>query len=438
MIRKKLVVVVLCAIGLFGCSNQWLDDYRLDPNRPSEVSMQVLLPAIQANYAMVQGDVLARASAEWMQHMTSQIRTAYEYNYDRTWNNAYAGGLYDLKLLREQALALDAPAYAGIADIMTALYMGLLVDHFGDVPFTQALSGSQNLKPGYDSGAVVYDSIFSLLSRGKEQLLRSSAMVPGGDDLMLQGDLGAWAAVADGLVARNLNHLSELPAYDAAAVIAACDSALGVGVDFQIGFEEEINQNPWYQFTVIDRVGYFTQEGFLHSRMDSTADPRVAFYRSSDLWSIPSLGAATADLPVLTTFELEFIKAEAQFRSGDLAGARGSMEQGIAANMSYLGVASDSAQLYIDSLPGATTLELIMEEKYISMFTQGESWTDWRRTGYPALSADPLWYLTEIPRRMPYPESEYLYNNQQVPMPEDATFEERYGISGEYRIFWDK
>ena len=88
MIRKKLVVAVLSAIGLFGCSNQWLDDYRLDPNRPSEVSMQVLLPAIQANYAMVQGDVLARASAEWMQHMTSQIRTAFEYNYDRTWNNA--------------------------------------------------------------------------------------------------------------------------------------------------------------------------------------------------------------------------------------------------------------------------------------------------------------------------------------------------------------
>ena len=109
--------------------------------------MQVLLPAIQANYAMVQGDVLARASAEWMQHMTSQIRTAYEYNYDRTWNNAYAGGLYDLKLLRQQSIALDAPAYTGIADIMTALYMGLLVDHCGDVPFSEALAGSEDLKP---------------------------------------------------------------------------------------------------------------------------------------------------------------------------------------------------------------------------------------------------------------------------------------------------
>ena len=76
-----------------------------------------------------------------------------------------------------------------------------------------------------------------------------------------------------------------------------------------------------------------------------------------------------------------------------------------------------------------------MEEKYISMFTQGESWTDWRRTGYPTLSADPLWYLTEIPRRMPYPESEYLYNNQQVPMPEDATFDERYGISVSIEFF---
>ena len=45
------------------------------------------------------------------------------------------------------------------------------------------LAAVKILKPGYDSGAVVYDSIFSLLSRGKEQLLQSSAMVPGDDDL---------------------------------------------------------------------------------------------------------------------------------------------------------------------------------------------------------------------------------------------------------------
>ena len=208
------------------------------------------------------------------------------------------GWIVRSKLLREQAIALDAPAYAGIADIMTALYMGLLVDHFGDVPFTQALSGSQNLKPGYDSGAVVYDSIFSLLSRGKEQLLQSSAMVPGDDDLMLQGDLSAWAAVADGLVARNLNHLSELPAYDAAAVIAACDSALGVGVDFQIGFEEEINQilgtsSPLLTAWAILPKRIFAQQDGFHR------GSKIAFYRSSDLWSIPSLGAATAVFPCL-------------------------------------------------------------------------------------------------------------------------------------------
>ena len=39
-----------------------------------------------------------------------------------------------------------------------------------------------------------------------------------------------------------LKPLERAACHDAAAVIAACDSALGVGVDFQIGFEEEINQ----------------------------------------------------------------------------------------------------------------------------------------------------------------------------------------------------
>ena len=57
--------------------------------------MQVLLPAIQAVMRWYRAmcwpcECGMDAAYDW------QIRTAFEYNYDRTWNNAYAGGLYDL------------------------------------------------------------------------------------------------------------------------------------------------------------------------------------------------------------------------------------------------------------------------------------------------------------------------------------------------------
>ena len=48
-----------------------------------------------------------------------------------------------------------------------------------------------------------------------------------------------------------------------------------------------------------------------------------------------------------------------------------------------------------------------MTQKYIAMYNQSESWTDWRRTAFPKLTAVTG---TEIPRRWLYPQSERLYN----------------------------
>ena len=62
------------------------------------------------------------------------------------------------------------------------------------------------------------------------------------------------------------------------------------------------------------------------------------------------------------------------------------------------------------------TLDKIMEHKYRASFTSIESFTDWRRTGIPALTAVPNNTTGGvIPRRLPYPQSERLYNASNVP-----------------------
>jgi len=45
---KSLLIVAVAAIGFTACSDTWLEDYKLDQNRPSEVTMAVLLPSAQA------------------------------------------------------------------------------------------------------------------------------------------------------------------------------------------------------------------------------------------------------------------------------------------------------------------------------------------------------------------------------------------------------
>ena len=442
---KSLAILAVAAVGFTACSDAWLEDYKLDQNRPSDVSMEVLLPSAQAAYGMTQGDVLPRLTSIFMQQMTGTDRQSLAHNryaqigegdFNTPWNNSYAGGLYDLKLIEDKAEAAGASAYVGVAKIMTAMYLGVLTDHFGDIPYTDALQGADNLKATFDSQADIYNTIFTLLSEGKDALAQPSSVTPGGDDLIHGGDLAAWAATADGLRARHLNHLSKTSQYNAADVIAACDDALNAGVYCSIGFEEALNQNPWYQFTVIDRAGYISQFGTMYDMMEASLDPRINLYRSADSLTMPAYGDATSALPIVTPFEIMFVKAEAQL-AGSPSDARATLEAAIESHMTWLGVDAGDIATYVAALPATTDLELIMNEKYVAMFSSSESWTDWRRTGFPTLSAPADANLSGLPRRMPYPEGEYLYNGDNVPMPLTSTPDDKFGVTTTYRLWWD-
>ena len=442
---KSLAILAVAAVGFTACSDAWLEDYKLDQNRPSDVSMEVLLPSAQAAYGMTQGDVLPRLTSIFMQQMTGTDRQSLAHNryaqigegdFNTPWNNSYAGGLYDLKLIEDKAEAAGASAYVGVAKIMTAMYLGVLTDHFGDIPYTDALQGADNLKATFDSQADIYTAIFTLLSEGKDALAQPSSVTPGGDDLIHGGDLAAWAATADGLRARHLNHLSKTSQYNAANVIAACDDALNAGVYCTIGFEAALNQNPWYQFTVIDRAGYISQFGTMYDMMEASSDPRINLYRSADSLTMPAYGDATSALPIVTPFEIMFVKAEAQL-AGSASDARATLEAAIESHMTWLGVDAGDIATYVAALPATTDLELIMNEKYVAMFSSSESWTDWRRTGFPTLSAPADANLSGLPRRMPYPEGEYLYNADNVPMPLTSTPDDKFGVTTTYRLWCD-
>jgi hypothetical protein len=60
-------------------------------------------------------------------------------------------------------------------------------------------------------------------------------------------------------------------------------------------------------------------------------------------------------------------------------------------------------------------LERIMLQKYLAMFASIESWTDYRRTGYPVLTPNEGGDHNQnpggaVPRRFAYPQTERLYN----------------------------
>ena len=132
-----------------------------------------------------------------------------------------------------------------------------------------------------------------------------------------------------------------------------------------------------------------------------------------------------------------YILAEAQLASGDASAARASLEAAIQSNMDHVGVDAAASAAYIAALPATTDLELIMNEKYVAMYTHVEAWTDWRRTGYPRFLLLQMRICRPSHVVCPILRGEYLYNAANVPMPLSATPDEKFGASSTYRLWWD-
>ena len=425
--KQYFLVPLLILFATTSACNHW-DDLNTDPDNPRTVPNKLLLPSTQAGFAyMLSGD-LTRIAGIINQHYVGVNRCGamniYIFepkDFDNMWRfSLYGGPLNDLQIIINQAEAEGNFAYLGIAKIMTAMILGVATDIFGDIPYSEALQGADNLQPSYDSQQSIYASINRLLTEGIEDLKQPSDLLPTSDDLLFGGDLTRWQRLANGLKARMAIHQSKLNPQEAAtnALAAISDSALTSNADNAlVHFDEEATAaNPLSQF--ITQRADLNYDGKVSNLLNDNDDPRFmvffkAIFDTNDEVAYHTLGdvfaASSAAVPLFTYFEQKFIEAEAiKIQRGS---ARETYLAAIAASMEYAGVDGTD---YIASLPdGEPSMEDIMTQKYIAMFTQaGESWTDWRRTGFPILQPT---NGIEIPRRFLYPQTEYDFNKDAVP-----------------------
>ena len=99
-------------------------------------------------------------------------------------------------------------------------------------------------------------------------------------------------------------------------------------------------------------------------------------------------------IALITTEELMFIKAEAQYWAGDKTGAYNTTVEATTKNLERYGVVESAltsnnakkqyARFFSIKLPGAAafTLADLMQQKYVAMYLQPEQWTDLRRYNY--------------------------------------------------------
>jgi len=388
-------------------------------------------------------------------NQSSPTDTYDEVDFSSRWANLY-GTMTDSYDLIRFSKEINANNHEAIGKLMMAMNLGLAADSWASVPYSAGFTG-EIIQPPYDPADQVYNTVLNLIDESIQLINSGSdAGVPASDkDLIYAGDMDLWLKLAYGLKARYLNHFSKQSSYDAAAVLAATAQGLEEnGEDAQLTFFDV--RNPWAQAArnndnllldgwlseqIIDAMNG-TTFGVFDPRLPLITEPfeenenlvfrgtRNGEGRRGDgtvqeeVYLETTGFYSTDDAPLLlfTFSEQKFIEAEAAFRSGDKDRALAAFMTGIRSNMEKIGVSEDAISQYLqDRYPDLTaselTLQQIMDEKYVALFLQPETWNDARRFDYQytGFTMPVNSNLNDFIRRLEYPDTEKSRNGSNVP-----------------------
>jgi hypothetical protein len=243
MRKVKNIIIAFLAIMFMGCSNYL--DINTDPINPSEVEIDKMLPGIQREASDVfafRFSSIANVCAVYVHQLTTresfdayQVRGG-DYSMRTSWQATYIETLADIEVLLVEAEEANNKAYSGIAKIFKAYIYSLLVDAWGEIPFSEAISdiNSPNFEAKFDDDQEIYTSVFALLDEGIADLNDEEAenlIEPGNDDLIYNGDLEKWEKAANTIKLKLYNQVRNTSLWDLAAVKALLNSDMLIGAD---------------------------------------------------------------------------------------------------------------------------------------------------------------------------------------------------------------
>ena len=388
-----------------------------DPNRPTTATTAQLFVGVQAGtWALLQSDMV-RVTNMWAQQLLGtnlQYVDIYNYGVSEDVTNGFQAGLYtggglvDIRKVESQALASNDTLFHGIALVMEALIMGTGADLFGNLTYTQALTGVQN--PSLTPQMAIYDSVQTLLSRAIVEMKDTGPtnVGPASADLSYGGDPVLWTQLAHTLQARFLMHTAQLrPNVYPQVVAEASQGISSASENFNAVFSGNANeQNFWYQFAIVQRPGYIAPNPQFVALLQQRNDPRLHTYFNADLSDLnPALLASNATQPLVTVNEDLLLWAEAAQRTGDNATALAKLN----AARALVGLPAEPS-----SLTGQPLLAEILIEEYIADFQNIEAWNLYKRTCTPNLV--PVIAGDIVPARFLYDASE-RNTNTNIPPP---------------------
>ncbi len=477
-------ILILITVVIFASCSSNLEDLNQNIKDPSAVPGESLFTGAQKSLVdqMVDLNVNNNNTKLWSQFLQETTYTD-ESNYDQVGRNipgTHWSVLYKdvLKDLDEASKVISATEYAlpedqltkanklVVIEILNVYAYSVLVDAFGNIPYTEALD-IDNLLPIYDDGLTIYKDLISRLSVAIDDLDTSNGSF-GAADRIYNGDVSKWKLFANSLKLRMGILLSDVDNALAKQTVeaAVADGLISSNADNAnyAYLSSDPNTNPIHANLVLSGRQDYVAGKTIIDIMNALNDPRRPLFfekvdgqyvggeigstsnYSSHSHVSAQVEAATAPGVIFDYTEVEFLLAEASARNFAVGGTTKSHYD--AAIMSSIekwgGSAADAttylAQAGVDydasiAASGATMpwKEVIGNQKWIALFNRGfEAWTSIRLLDFPIL-ATPTEAVSGFPNRYTYPVIDQTLNGTNYQAAATAIG----GDLAETKLFWD-
>lgn len=473
---KKIIAILTIFVVFASCGK--LEDLNENKKDPKEVPGESLFTGAQKNLfdQMVNTNVNTNIFRLITQYWCETTYTD-ESNYDldtRTipdnhWDILYRDVLKDLDesskvITKTTYLSTESPLVKknklAIIEVLTVYTYGVLIETFGNVPYSDALNLEKPL-PKYDDALTTYKALITRLDAAIAAMDASEGSF-GIADNMYQGDISMWLKFANSMKLRMGMILADVDEpFAKATVLAAAPNCISSNAENArlVYLSASPNTNPLYSDMVASGRHDFIPTSTIVDVMNAWSDPRRPFYftkldgayiggengGSNDFTAYSHV----ADKIQLPTFEglifdyaeVEFLLAEAVARTWSVGGTiEDHYNNGIKASIEYWGGSATEANAYL-ALPEVayTTAEGNWKQKigmqaWLALYNRGfEAWTEYRRLDWPQLEA-PADAVSALPLRFTYPINEQTLNGANY----DAAASAIGGDAVDTKLFFDK
>jgi hypothetical protein len=486
---KKIIYALGILFLATSCNDDGLTSLNVDKKNPSVVPAYTLFSnaertiADQMTSTNVNRNIFRLVNQQWTE-TTYLDESNYEWTSrkisDNHSNALFSGPLADLNqakiYLEKDVISASDPDFANktiikknqliLIDILMVYTYQILVDTFGDVPYSEALQGSSDYLPKYDKAEDIYKDLIVRLNKDLATIDVSNVAF-GSGEMIYKDDLTLWVKFANGIKLKlgiNLKASGLDTAIADAAITSAATGVFTSNADNAkfVYMSDVPNTNPLYVDMVFSgRHDFVVAKPFLDPLVAKN-DPRKSIYFASN--KIPFIGGVVgvknsfskfthvSDLIQTPSFaftyldysEVEFLLAEAAERGLAVGSAGTHYTNAITASMEDWGVNSADIDTYLAqptvdyATATGTWQQKIGEQSWYALFNRGfEGWTSTRRLDFPVLVAPATAAPAaegKVPVRMTYPIREQTLN----PTNYKAAAIAIGGDKLTTRIFWDK